>query len=158
MWLLQHGVVSVDELLETRSGLTGLSGTSGVLRDLLASRAAADPACALAFDGLIHQLYREIAAMTAAVGGLDALVFTGGIGEHAPLVHRVPPGARRCGSGNHNEDAHGDADISAIGAAVHTAAPTTRAAPWTAATPWPWRTSRSPGGSSTSSRRHPWAG
>jgi len=89
LWLLQHGGVSVDELgeaLEKRSGLKGLSGTSGDLRHVLAGRAAGDPDCSLALDVFVHQLCREIAAMTAAVGGLDVLVMTGGIGEHAPLV------------------------------------------------------------------------
>jgi acetate kinase len=82
LWLLKHGGVSVDELdeaLENRSGLRGLSGTSGDLRDVLAGRTDGDPDCALAFDVFVHQLCREIAAMTAAVGGLDVLVMTGGM-------------------------------------------------------------------------------
>jgi acetate kinase len=133
MWLLQHGGVSVDELneaLERRSGLKGLSGTSGDLRDVLAGRAAGDPDCALAFDVFVHQLCREIAAMTAAVGGLDVLVLTGGIGEHAPLVRdRVASRLAYLGVGldpDRNEAASGDADISAAGAAVRTVVVTAR--------------------------------
>jgi acetate kinase len=133
MWLLQHGGVPVDELneaLEKRSGLKGLSGTSGDLRDVLAGRAAGDPDCALAFDVFVHQLCREIAAMTAAVGGLDVLVITGGLGEHAPLVRervadrlaylgvRLDPGR--------NEAVSGDADISAADTPVRTVVVTAR--------------------------------
>ena len=88
-YIQEHGGVPLDELneaLERRSGLKGLSGTSGDLRDVLAGRADGDEDCALAFDVFVHQLCREIAAMTAAIGGLDVLVMTGGIGEHSPLV------------------------------------------------------------------------
>jgi acetate kinase len=127
MWLLQHGGVSVDELnltLENGSGLKGLSGTSGDLREVLAGQAAGDPDCTLAFDVFIHYLCREIAAMTAAVGGLDALVMTGGIGEHAPLV-RAQVATRLAFLGleidpSRNEGADGDADISSTTAAVRT--------------------------------------
>jgi acetate kinase len=133
MWLLQHGGVPVDELneaLETRSGLKGLSGTSGDLRDVLAGRAAGDQDCALAFDVFVHQLCREIAAMTAAIGGLDVLVMTGGVGEHAPLVRaRVATRLAYLGvdvDPDRNEDARGDSDISAAGAAVHTVVVTAR--------------------------------
>ncbi|HEX2301352.1 MAG TPA: acetate/propionate family kinase, partial [Pseudonocardiaceae bacterium] len=89
LWLLEHGGVSVAELtdaLENRSGLKGLSGRSGDLRELLAGRTEGVPDCTLAFDVFVHRLCREIAAMTAVVGGLDVLVLTGGIGEHSPEV------------------------------------------------------------------------
>jgi acetate kinase len=133
MWLLRHGGVSADELntaLEHRSGLAGLSGTTGDLRDVLACRAAGDPDCALAFDVFVHHLCREIAAMTAAVGGLEALVFTGGIGEHAPVV-RAEVGTRLAYLGvvvdpGRNANAGGDADISADAAAVRTVVVTAR--------------------------------
>ena len=69
---------SSADVLEHHSGLKGLSGTSGDLRDVLAGRAAGDADCALAFDVYVHRLVREIAAMTAATGGLDLLVLTGG--------------------------------------------------------------------------------
>ena len=133
LWLLQHGHVSVDELdeaLENRSGLRGLSGTSGDLRDVLAGRSAGDPDCALAFDVFVHQLCREIAAMTAAVGGLDVLVMTGGIGEHAPLVRsRVATRLAFLGvdlDPAANEHATGDADISGGRADVRTVVVTAR--------------------------------
>ena len=133
LWLLQHGKVTVDELdqvLENESGLRGLSGTSGDLRDVLAGRDAGDLHCALAFDVFLHRLTREIAAMTAAIGGLDVLVMTGGIGEHAPLV-RAQVATRLTYLGvdvdpNLNEAVTGDADISAAGSAVRTLVVTAR--------------------------------
>jgi acetate kinase len=104
--------------------------TSGDLRDVLTGWAVGDPDCALAFDVFIHQLCREIAAMTAAVGGLDVLVMTGGIGEHAPLV-RAQVATRLAYLGvevdpDANDSAGGDADISAARAAVRTVVVTAR--------------------------------
>ncbi|HSF26812.1 MAG TPA: acetate/propionate family kinase, partial [Actinomycetes bacterium] len=89
LWLLRHGGHALDEVeeaLERRSGLAGLSGTSGDLRDVLARRDAGDAAATLAVEVYVHRLAREVAAMTAATGGLDALVLTGGVGENAPDV------------------------------------------------------------------------
>jgi acetate kinase len=87
LWLLDQGlsVEQVADGLEHRSGLVGLAGT-GDLRDILAARAAGDTAAALAFAVYVHRLRREILAMTASLGRLDLLVFTGGIGEHNPEV------------------------------------------------------------------------
>lgn len=56
------------------------------MRDLLDARRRSDPQAAAALDVYLHRLAREIAAMTAALGGMDALVFTGGIGEGSPPV------------------------------------------------------------------------
>jgi acetate kinase len=133
MWLLRHGGVDADDLdetLEKRSGLKGLSGTSGDLRDVLAGRAGGDPDCVLAFDVFIHRLCREIAAMTVATGGLDLLVMTGGVGEHAPLV-RAQVAARLAYLGvlvdaDANERTTADGDISAPGAQVRTVVVTAR--------------------------------
>jgi acetate kinase len=86
LWLLHHGGVDADELsdvLEHRSGLAGLTGGDGDLRGIVASD---DPAARLAFEVYVHRLRREIAAMAAAMNGLDVLVFTGGVGEHQPAV------------------------------------------------------------------------
>ena len=72
LWLLREGKIGLEELsegLERRSGLAGLSGTSGDLRDVLAAREERDDAAILAYDVFLHRLCREIAAMTAAVGG-----------------------------------------------------------------------------------------
>jgi acetate kinase len=132
LWLLQSGRVSVDELadvLEHKSGLAGLSGTSGDMRDVLAARGRNEPAAALAYDVFVHRLVREVGAMAASAGGLDLLAFTGGIGEHAAVV-RADLGERLQHLGVavdpvRNGAATGDADISADGAAVHAVVVTT---------------------------------
>lgn len=85
--LLRREGISADELydaLDRESGLKGLSGTSGDFQDVLRAREAGDEAAALAFDVYVHRLVRDAGGMAAAAGGLDVLVFTGGIGEHAP--------------------------------------------------------------------------
>lgn len=122
-WLLQHGGQDPETLaaaLERRSGLHGLSGTSGDIREVLAGRARGDADCALAFDVYVHTLVREIGAMAASAGGLDMLVFTGGVGEHAPAV-RAAAAERLAHLGvaldaDGNAAAQGDADITGTGA------------------------------------------
>jgi len=90
VWLLQHGHLGLNDVaagLEQTSGLAGLSGqASGDIRDVQRAAGAGDPAAALAIEVYLHRLRREIAAMTAAMNGLDAIVFTGGIGEHNPAI------------------------------------------------------------------------
>jgi acetate kinase len=86
LWLLQHGgmsVVDVADGLERRAGLLGLSGRSGDMRDVLAGVDEGDERARLAYEVWLHRLRAAAAAMAAAMGGLDALVFTGGIGEHS---------------------------------------------------------------------------
>jgi acetate kinase len=88
LWLLREDRLSLEELsegLEHRSGLTGLTGT-GDMRQVAADRADGDPAARLAFDVYVHRLAGEVARMTTSIGGLDALVFTGGVGEHSPEI------------------------------------------------------------------------
>ncbi|SEO83300.1 acetate/propionate family kinase [Trujillonella endophytica] len=133
LWPLAHGRVPEPELadvLDHHSGLKGLSGTSGDLRDVLAGRAAGDPDCALAFDVYVHRLVREIAGMTAATGGLDLLVMTGGVGEHAWQVREAAGDAlAHLGVAldpGRNRAADADADVGAAGAAVRTVVVTAR--------------------------------
>jgi acetate kinase len=86
LWLLEHGdapLAEVSDVLEHHSGLKGLSGTSGDLREVLAGAERGEAGCVLARDVYLHRLARETAAMTAATSGLDVLVLTGGVGEHA---------------------------------------------------------------------------
>lgn len=88
LWLITTAgvdAVSLADELERHSGLAGLSRTSGDMRTVLQARHAA-PDAALAYEVYLHRLRREIAAMTAALGGIDALVFTGGVGENSPEV------------------------------------------------------------------------
>jgi acetate kinase len=78
---------AVETLLYDQSGLLGLSGISSDMRTLLAS---ADPRARLAVDVFVYRIARELGSLAAALGGLDAVVFTGGIGEHAaPIRERV---------------------------------------------------------------------
>lgn len=85
LFLLREGrtVDEVDDLLNHRSGLAGLSGISGDVRDLVGS---AEPAAAAALATFAYRIRESVGALTADLGGLDALVFTGGIGEHQPPV------------------------------------------------------------------------
>jgi len=85
LWLEEHVGTPPSELaatLEHRSGLLGLAGTAD-MRELLARD---DEEARLAFDVYIHRLRSGISAMTASLGGLDGLVFTGGVGENASRV------------------------------------------------------------------------
>jgi acetate kinase len=71
--------------LEHRSGLLGLAGSAD-MREVLAAEAAGSARAALAIAVYLHRLRGAIAAMAAAMGGLDALVFTGGVGERSPDI------------------------------------------------------------------------
>ena len=126
-WLLEHGGLDAEALtaaLEHQSGLRGLTGTSGDFREVLAGRADGDPDCVLAFDVYVHTLVREIGAMAASAGGLDVLVFTGGVGEHVPEV-RAAAAQRLAHLGvaldpAANAAAQADAVVTAPGAPVAT--------------------------------------
>jgi len=74
---------AVQDLLYTRSGLLGVSEISNDMRVLEASD---DPRAEEAIDLFVYRIQRELGALTAALGGLDALVFTAGIGEHSPRI------------------------------------------------------------------------
>lgn len=86
IYLIRHRGYTADQLdriLNQKSGLLGVSGISGDMRDILESE---DLRAKLAFDIYAHRLCREIGAMVGVLGGADAIVFTGGIGENcAPL-------------------------------------------------------------------------
>jgi acetate kinase len=77
---------AVEEMLYTRSGLLGVSGISSDMRELLAS---SDPRAREAVDLFVYRAARELGSLAAALGGLDALVFTAGIGEHAAPVRAM---------------------------------------------------------------------
>ena len=79
-------VGELTEALNTRSGLLGLSGTSNDMRTVQAAAARGDERAGLALDVFVHRLARGIAGLVASLGRLDALVFTGGIGENSAAV------------------------------------------------------------------------
>jgi acetate kinase len=85
LYLLRQGmdVDQLERLLYQKSGLLGISGISNDVRALLAndSRSAAD-----AIDYFVYRIAREVGSLTSALGGLDALVFTAGIGENSPVI------------------------------------------------------------------------
>ncbi|MCS7483680.1 acetate/propionate family kinase [Umezawaea endophytica] len=76
----------VESALNYRSGLAGMSGTSGDVRQVLAARAAGDEHADLAIRVYLHRLRREIAAERVSLDRLDALVLTGGVAEHEPAL------------------------------------------------------------------------
>ncbi|MGH9771320.1 MAG: acetate kinase, partial [Candidatus Acidiferrales bacterium] len=89
LYLLQHNSTSPDELdrvLNHRSGLLGISGLSSDMRDILKAMGEGNSRARLAFDMFVHRLRLFIGAMAASLGGVDVLVFTGGIGENSPAV------------------------------------------------------------------------
>jgi acetate kinase len=91
----EHGMDAraIERLLYKESGLLGVSGRSSDMRELLAAEDD-DADCRLAVDLLCYRAAREVGSLAAALGGLDAVVFTAGIGEHAaPVRERI---ARRC--------------------------------------------------------------
>lgn len=114
LWLLEHGALdpaSLGDALEHESGLRGLAGSADI-RELLARD---DDEAGLALDVYVHRLRAGIAAMTASLGGLDALVFTGGVGEHSAAVRaRTVEGLAHLGAqldAARNEQVSGDAEI-----------------------------------------------
>ena len=89
LWVQRHGGLSADEVehaLEHESGLRGLSGGSGDLPTVMAAMDAGDPDARLAYEVYVYRIQTSVAAMTAAMGGIDALVFTGGAGEGEPRL------------------------------------------------------------------------
>jgi acetate kinase len=132
LWLEEHEHLSPHEVataLEHHSGLTALAGT-GDMQQIEAAAHNGDPDAALALDVYLHRLASGIAAMTAAAGGLDALVFTGGVGEHSATVReRTAHRLRFLGvtiDALRNNATHTDADITAPDSAIHTLVITAR--------------------------------
>ena len=76
----------LDDLLNTKSGLLGISGISGDMRKIVAAMKDGHARAKLAFELFVHRLQAGIGAMVAVLGGIDALVFTAGIGENSAEV------------------------------------------------------------------------
>jgi acetate kinase len=121
LWLQQYEGLSAGAMadaLEHDSGLAGLAGT-GDMRELLARD---DPDARLAIEVYVHRLRTGIGAMAAALGGLDVLVFTGGVGERAaPVREMACDGLAHLGAAVDaaaNAAAEGDSDITAADASA----------------------------------------
>jgi acetate kinase len=123
LWLVRQGMApeEVHDALEHESGLKALAGTPD-MREVLARD---DAAARLAIAVYLHRLAAATAAMAAALGGMDGLVFTGGVGERAPAI-RAGAAERLAFLGvtldvAANRDADGDADVGMPGATVRIA-------------------------------------
>jgi acetate kinase len=88
LYLLRDGMTldCLERMLQKESGLLGISGISSDMRAVLDAAEKHDERAMLAVDMFVHRLAASIAAMTSSIGGIDILAFTGGIGEHAPLI------------------------------------------------------------------------
>ena len=126
LWLVSEGGLSVDEVadgLDRTGGLLALAGTSD-MKDVVQRAGSGDDDAVLALDVTVHRLAGELARMAAALGGIDALVFTGGIGERSAVLRaRV---ADRLGflgvalDAVRNDAAHPDTEITADSSAART--------------------------------------
>ena len=126
LWLLEHAGISEAELasrLEHESGLQALAGT-GDMGAVVARARAGEEEASRALDVYVHRLAGSIAAMAAAMGGMDSLLFTGGVGENAPEIRALA--VERLGflglaiEPSRNEAATRDTDVSAPAADVRT--------------------------------------
>jgi len=89
LWLLEQGKFTPQELntiLNTQSGMAGISGTSGDMRDLLAAAATGNDRARLAIEAFCYALVKTIGSYYVVLGGLDRLLFTGGIGEKGATI------------------------------------------------------------------------
>ena len=124
LWLESHAGMPSAELaatLEYRSGLYGLAGTAD-MREILSRATAGDPRAVLARDVYLHRLVGCVASMVAALGGVDTLVFTGGVGENSPEIRSLAMnglgflGVR--GDASRNDSGRGDREIGSPDAPV----------------------------------------
>ncbi len=126
VWLLEREEMtpaSLGHVLEHESGLLGLAGTAD-MREVLARAGAGDEDASLALGVFVHRLRAAVAGMAAALGGVDVLAFTGGIGARAADVRaRAANGLGFLGvsiDAGRNDAASGDADVTGAGARVRT--------------------------------------
>ena len=116
IWLTKHTSEDVEQVLVHESGLKGLAGTKD-MREVLQRSESGDEAATLALDVYLHRFAAEAAAMIAALGGLDVLVLTGGVGEapgriHDLLVQRLAwLGVRSTQPGERSGDSATDRDL-----------------------------------------------
>ncbi len=106
-----HDVERLDALLNRESGLAGLTGTNDA-RVIQERAAGGDEACRLALTLYAHRLRKYIGAYAAVMGGVDAIAFTGGIGEHSALIRARTLQRLDFLGARLNEDRNGDAHVS----------------------------------------------
>jgi acetate kinase len=132
LWLLERTELTEQRManaLEHESGMLALAGSAD-MRSVLEAASAADADAVLALDVYLHRLRAGIAAMAAAMDGLDAIVWTGGVGEHAPAIRSAATdglgflGLRL--DGDKNQTAGGDTDLTAHGTTTRTLVVTAR--------------------------------
>lgn len=123
--LLRHAKLSgeqIDDLLNQKSGLLGISGVSSDMREIVAAMKRGHVRAKLAFEIFVHRLKAGIGAMAAALGGVDALVFSAGIGENSPEVRVATCAGLEfldvALDAKNNQEPILDADITAHGARV----------------------------------------
>lgn len=126
LWVLEHSGRTerqLGEALEHEAGLLGLAGTAD-MREVVERAAHGDRDAELALDVYVHRLRAAIGAMAASLYGLDALVFTGGVGENAPAIRIRCAGALGflgvAVDERRNRVFTGDGEIGAEEATVHT--------------------------------------
>ncbi|MEQ8400452.1 MAG: acetate/propionate family kinase [Roseitalea porphyridii] len=88
LYMMQHEGMSADAIADLLYRESGLKGLSGLTHDMRTLEASDDPRAAEAIDYFVFRIRRELGGMSAVLGGLDALVFTGGIGENSARVRR----------------------------------------------------------------------
>ncbi|MBN6040357.1 acetate/propionate family kinase [Amycolatopsis sp. 195334CR] len=124
LYVMETGPMTPAEMTDAlvhRSGLAGMSGTTGDLREVLAAREAGEPDAKLAYDVYLHRLRREIGAAAMSLDRLDALVFTGGVAEYQPeVVHDVIRGLGVLGVTTADDHGDGDRFLNSPDAAVVT--------------------------------------
>jgi acetate kinase len=122
--LREHGLTpaALEDALNLDSGLKGLAGGSGDMIELERRATAGDGEATRALDVFLHRLAAAVAAMTASLGGLDALAFTAGIGEHSAFVREgLCERLRFLGlriDRHRNQEAAPDEDIAAPGSSI----------------------------------------
>jgi acetate kinase len=92
VFLIRHGGYTAEQLdgiLNRESGLYGVSGVSADMREVMRAMEDHNERAQLAFDIYAHRLVREVGAMLAVLGGTDALIFTGGVGENVARVREI---------------------------------------------------------------------
>jgi len=126
LWLMERTGMAerqLAEALEHESGLRGLAGSAD-MPEVLARAAGGDEDARIALEVYVHRLRGAIAAMAAAMGGVDVVAFTAGVGERSPEIrHRVATGLGFLGMAideDRNSDAAGDIEITAAGATART--------------------------------------